>query len=357
MTKDTLIFLCSPDINRLVARRCLGSIKATDLSRAELHIFDNNYDHSFSHPILMERMLRMAEKRGMNLLFLDDDVEISRFNWIDRLYEVSEDMGADIISCVHTNDSGDINHVGEFIRPNGTSLSIFDMRHEPDSIVNGAVYAPVLCSALMLVKNPGRYYMDLGYKKYKQDLDICMQAWDIGERVALALDMQVIHNRGFTGDQDKAYGQVFTNDASYFAKRWRDKLDLILRKPELIQYKGIESIQGWGHWYANATDNIGVDKEESIRIFREIAEACYIPRLVAGAYYYIYKLTGNADAIRECNRINPCHMAAQKLLMEEGGVLTRCCEYTYDCRSCALRANSHVTNQIRDILYTAFRGR
>lgn len=357
MTKDTIIHLCSPDINRLVARRCLGSLKATDLSRAELHISDNNYDRGFSHPVLMERMLRMAEKRGMNLLFLDDDVEITRFDWIDRLYEVSADMGADIVSCVHTNDSGDINHVGEFIRSNGTTLSIWDMRHQTDSVVNGAVYAPVLCSAVMLVKNPGRYHMDTNFKKYKQDLDICMQAWEKSERVALALDMRIIHNKGFTGEQNKAFGQLFADDAGYFANKWRDKLDAILSKPELIQYKGLETINGWGHWYAYATDYISVDKEESIRLFREIAQECYVPKLVAGAYYYLYKLTGDVDAIRTCNRINPCHLAAQKLLRDEGGLPNLCCGHAHDCRSCTLRANSHVTNQIRDILHTAFRGK
>ena len=81
--KDTLIVLCTPDMNRPVARNCIEHIKSTNLSDAELLVVDNAYDKNFSHPVTMERFLRCAG--AQSIIFLDDDVFIKDKNWIKKL--------------------------------------------------------------------------------------------------------------------------------------------------------------------------------------------------------------------------------------------------------------------------------
>jgi glycosyltransferase involved in cell wall biosynthesis len=112
MTKDTILFMCSPDIRRLNARRAIASVKATDLSRAELYVIDNGFDPRFNHSVVMNDMLRHAERTGRNVVILDDDVEIHRYDWLDRLYSAADDLGADIVGCVHTDARGTVNHMG-----------------------------------------------------------------------------------------------------------------------------------------------------------------------------------------------------------------------------------------------------
>jgi hypothetical protein len=354
MKKDTLIVFCSPDIHRLVARRSLGSIKSTNLQRAELHIFDNRFDEDFRHPIVMERTLRMAQRCGMNILFLDDDVEIYRYDWIDRLYEVSKDLDADIVSCIQSGDHGRINSAGEFLYSNGTTAAIYDFCHDKESVINKAVYAPVLCSAIMLIKNPHLYYMDSEFKKYKQDLDICMQAWDQGRKVGLALDMDLIHNRGFTGDQNPSYQSIFATDAAYFAHKWKDKLERIRNLPELVQYTD-QIRKSWTQIYNYATNNLLINPEESKAIYQDVIERCYIPRWVAGAHYHLYRITGDILHLRECNRVNPCHGAARKKLSDLGEKPRNGCSFANDCRTCNMKRFGYVVNDIKDILDVAFR--
>ena len=335
MRKDTLILLCTPDINRLVARRCLGSLKATNLERAELHILVNNFDPDFSHPKTMERMLREAERRNISILFVDDDVEIFRYDWLDRLHQVADDLDADITSCIQTFDSGRINSLAERINEDGTTAPITAFRHENGSLINNAAYVPTVCSAIMLITDPKPYHMDSTYAKYKQDIDICMQAWDMGRRVGVALDMQLIHNRGYTGEQNPVFKEVLLRDTIYFKRKWSSKIDRIRNLPELTQYteKGRKS---WTDLYNYAAANISFNRDESIEIFRDIVGRCYITRWVSGAHYYLYQLLGNMDDLIACNTINPCHVAARALLTAAGKTPKRSCDVTNDCRFCEL---------------------
>lgn len=354
MKKDTLIVFCSADLNRLVTRRSLGSIKATDLERAELHIFDNNFDRGFSHPIIMEKMLRMAEKRRMNVVYLDDDVEIHRFDWLERLYEVGEDMDADIVSCVQSFDNGRINSIGELVDEKCITHALTDFRHDKKSVKNRAVYVPTLCSAIMLVKNPHFYHMDGNFRKYKQDLDICMQAWDTGRQVAVALDMDLIHNRGLTGEQNPSFLATLQVDVGYFANKWKHRYQAIRKLPQLAQYA--KARKSWTDFYNDATNNIGANRARAIKAFREVVENCYIPRWVAGAHFHLFKLTCEVENLKACNRINPCHAAARDKLAELGQTPTRSCELTNDCRTCNMRRFGYVMNDVKDLLEGALRG-
>lgn len=252
MAKDTLLVMCSPDINRLNARRAINSVKTTDLSRAELCVIDNAFDNTFNHSVVMNDMLRHAARSGRNLVILDDDVEIHRRDWLDRLYEAGDTMGADVVGCTHTDDAGRVNHTGELINDDGLSEPIIDFMFDPRYVKDGATCVPTLCSAILLVRHCERYSVDVQFKKYKQDLDLCMQAWAQGGRAAIALDLRLIHNRGVTGERNPNFARLLSEDSALFAKKWLPFIDTLYSHPELQQFRNRSIENNWCRYLMRA---------------------------------------------------------------------------------------------------------
>jgi hypothetical protein len=334
MTKDTILFMCSPDIHRLNARRAISSVKATDLKRAELYVIDNAFDAGFNHSVVMNDMLRHAVRTKRNVVILDDDVEIYAYDWLDRLYRASDDLAADIVGCVHQNDHGHINHMGEVVYQDGLTESIFDFTHDAQYVKNNATYVPTLCSAILLIRNCHRYTIDVSYKKYKQDLDVCMQAWAQGQKVGIVLDLRLIHNRGFTGDRNPNYARILSEDSATFAKRWVPFLDRLYAIPELQQYRTPGPVTNWHHLFWRASRYRYIDPEMAKAVYQRIVSECFEPVVLAGAHYHLYSLTGDLQHLIRCNQINPCHKMARQQIEAAGAQASRRCDHTLDCRDC-----------------------
>jgi GT2 family glycosyltransferase len=335
--KDTIIALCSPDINRRVAKIAVSSVKNTNLDRAELLIIDNAYDNDFSHPEIMNQLLKLAANRNMSLVFLDDDVEIYETEWLNRIHQTAKDLKADIVSCIQTFPTGEINSIGEYWHANGLTEPITDFIHDPAYILNHSTYSPLLCSAMMLIKTPKNYYIDLNYKKYKQDLDICMQAWELGTKVAVALDVRIIHNRGYTGEFNQNFNNILMKDSITFATKWRSKLDRFLNIEELNQYKSSSPNSSWRNEYNFSSRRKLLEPDIAIYKFKWIAEHCYIDVLSSGAWYHLYTLENELEYLINCLNINPCHRLAQRILFDNGIEFRPICKYFYDCKSCIMR--------------------
>jgi len=355
MIKDTLIFMCTPDMHRLTARRAVNSVKSTDLRRAEFILLDNRFDPGFSHPVLMQDMLGFASRAGKNVVFLDDDVEIYDYDWLARLYAASTALGADIVGCTHTFEDGGVNHEGYFINPLGVSEPITDFAYAHENIRDGAVYVPTLCSAVMLVVNPDRYYFDTGFKKYQHDLDICMQAWQNGYKTACVLTLRVMHNLGYTAAANPNFSGIYYGDAAYLAKKWAAFIPGMSDIPELSQYRGFGQNSTWDKFYNNATRVRHIDKDKAREMFRRVAEDCYNEKYRAGAFYHLYQLEGGASHLEACLRANPCHNAAREALMQSskspespisGGVpdpALKHCALNRDCRTCLNKADRRMS--------------
>jgi hypothetical protein len=336
MAKDTLLVMCSPDIYRLNARRAINSVKTTDLSRAELCVIDNAFDSSFNHSVVMNEMLRHAAQTGRNLVILDDDVEIYRRDWLDRLYEAGDTMGADVVGCTHTDDAGNVNHMGEFVYDDGLTESIFDFMFDPRYVKDGATCVPTLCSAILLIRNCARYSVDVQFKKYKQDLDLCMQAWAQNQRVAIALDLRLIHSRGATGDRNPNYARLMSEDTALFAKKWVPFIDTLYANPELQQFRHRSVEANWARYLVRAARHRYIDKDDAIAMYRRIVSECFDPAPVAMAHFHLYSLTGDIEHLRGCNRVNPCHQAARQKLVEAGETPSSVCDHNLNCVCCHL---------------------
>ena len=337
MAKDTILCMCSPDIDRLNARRAIASVKATDLSRAELYVIDNAFDRTFNHSIVMNDMLAYAAKTHRSLVILDDDIEIWRYDWLDRLHQAGADLDADIVGCVLTEDDGWANHYGEFLYADGLTESILDFRHDPRYVVNHATYVPALCSAVILIRPCARYHVDVDYQKYKMDLDLCLQAWAEGRKVGIALDLRLKHIRGMVGDRNPNYSRILSEDSARFARKWQPQIDRILSSPELQQYRvDHQNAREWQQALWRAARVRYIDADAARSAYERIAAECYAPTIAATAHFQLHALTGDLDHLVRCNAVNPCHRAARQKLEAAGLTPSNRCDYALDCRRCRL---------------------
>ncbi|QWR77491.1 glycosyltransferase family 2 protein [Candidatus Magnetomonas plexicatena] len=341
--KDTIVVMCAPTVNRMISMRAIGSVKETNLERTEFIVLDNNYDRSFHHPTVMNRMLKYGAETGKTVIFLDDDIEVYDYNWIERLHEVSETMGADIVSSVHTYEGGEPNHEGIFVcRQTGTWM-YYDLVMEPKYVTNGAVYVPGLCSAVMFVKNPAKYYFDVNYKKYHHDIDICLQAWQLGSKVACALDMKIIHNLKYYELKNPTFWDTFHNDSSHFSTKWAAYIPELLEIPELIRFKEFSDTVTWRHmtyehFFIRAERLKTVDKELSVSLFTKVATDSINEKYKSESFFHLYQLEGKLSHLENCLKYNPCHQKAKALLKEKLGDKSKKfnCNMYVDCRKCHL---------------------
>ncbi len=342
MPKPYLIVMCSPDRDRFSTRRALGSIKATDLSRAEFWLVDNNYDAAFRHPDVMNRALQVAAGRGQSVIFLDDDIEVATYDWIERLEQATKRSGADIIGCRHVWADGNTNHEGYWIDETGIVAPIIGAEHRFCEGAPGIAYVPSLCSALMLVHNPGDYSFDAGFAKYQQDLDICLQSWAADKPVVCILDLKIMHHAGSTGELHDNFAQRLQADSVYFSNKWRDFLTTLYNRNELEHLH--DYMPGHNFWrteYHKASLMKKTDSLEAESLFRRIANDCYDEKMRSGANYHLYRLTGELAPLRRCMSLNPCHRAARERLASESDqdiAHYKSCTHGHDCSRCVLGA-------------------
>ena len=340
MPKPYLIVMCSPDRDRFTTRRAIGSIKATDLSQAELWLIDNNYDEAFSHPIVMNRALEMAARRGQSVIFLDDDIEITTFDWIARLDEAARTTGAHILGCRHVWENGETNHEGYWIDESGLVAPIIGAAHRFSANHPTAAFVPSLCSALMVVRNPAQYHFDTGYLKYQQDLDICIQSWQRSKPVVCLLNLKIIHHAGSTGEMHESFVQRLQSDSVYFAKKWRTMLSTLYERPEL-EHLGdyLPGSHHWRHTYRKASLCKSTDPELASALFASVARDCFDETMRSGANYHLYTLTKDWARLEECLDLNPCHRAAREILIqasESSAAHHKSCTHGFDCSRCLL---------------------
>lgn len=96
--KELLIVLFTIDMNCPPTRRCIKFLKETNLSRAELLIFDTGYNPEFNEPAVMNSLLEFA--KGHPVIFLKNNVLIEDKEWILKLQNTAEKADAEmVVSC------------------------------------------------------------------------------------------------------------------------------------------------------------------------------------------------------------------------------------------------------------------
>lgn len=307
--KDILVVVCTPDHRRKRARRCLESVRATDLSRVELIVVDNAMDSDFRHPALMERFRAWAGRRP--ILYLDDDVEIDTPDWIERLWATHRASGANIVGCRHRSVDGELNHVGALVFRDGTTEIMAALPAEAE----GTPFVPAVSSAVVLVADGARVEFDQQFVKYQHDLDIGLQSWQQGDRVACCPDLEVLHVMGdHARTRSEVIGQYWP-DAGRFREKWKNFASSDLYA--IAELKGFAQASRSSNWlvlYRDASLQQQAEPEASAAVFHQITRECPTPERVAGAWFHLFQIEGKRTHLEACLEWEPGHRKARALL-------------------------------------------
>jgi hypothetical protein len=303
--KKVVVAICTPDISRKVAANCIERLKATDLSLAELLVCDNCADSDFSHPLTMNNLLAYAGSRP--IVFVDDDVYIDEPDWLSIMLGGAGRYDAAIVGCVHTFESGEVNHVGAMIYRDGTTRMLRELLPGCSK-----PYVPALSSALMLVMEPSRYGFDTGFDKYHHDTDICLQAWRKGSTVVCLPELVITHLQGNSASEVIDVREVFAKDATYLMRKWNDfaASDLFARE-ELEPFAAMASETNWEHRYTTATLQINRSPGNAIEALTSLAAECPLNWLAGSANYHLFRLIGGAQHLKKCLELYPEHHQAK----------------------------------------------
>ncbi len=307
--KDVLLVLCTPDHRRETARRCLETVRSTDLSRAELLIVDNAWDAGFQHPATMERFRVLGGNRP--IIYLDDDVEIDTSDWIERLLATHRSSGANVVGCRHRSREGTPNHVGAQVFRDGTTEILCERPAE----AGPGPFVPAVSSAVMLIADPTRVRFDLRFAKYQHDLDVGLQTWEQGGRVACCPELSVVHVMGdYATTRPEVIGR-FWPDATRFREKWQtfasESLYVI---PELAGFAATARQSNWLMVYREASARQPHEPDLAAEVFRRIARECPTPERVSGAWFHLYQIEGERSHLEACLEAEPGHRKARALL-------------------------------------------
>ncbi|MCP5054551.1 MAG: glycosyltransferase, partial [bacterium] len=174
------ILVCTPDLNSELTVKCIESVKkyTPDTINYELLIFDNGKFGSFQHPLEINRAMDIA--RGDVLVTLDDDVEVTE-GWLESMLKLARpDVG--VVGCYQLNSQehakDTVRHVGGWVDGKG---KVFHHTKKIKAPIN----VPFVGSACFLINDESLRF-SLDYKKYYQEVDLCLRSWEKGKKVVVA---------------------------------------------------------------------------------------------------------------------------------------------------------------------------
>jgi GT2 family glycosyltransferase len=244
--KATLIILAW---NRWdLTRRCLETLRETDLSGAEILVVDNGSSDETPQclrAIPWIRTLTLPHNvgfvRGNNagiaaadadsdIVLLNNDLEFPQHDWLPRLRECAHsvaDLG--IVGCRLIQPGGSLLHAGTYILPDtmwGQQLGSLerDIGQYPGvRRVEGIVFACAYIKRELLRAIGG---LSLDFESYFEDTDYCLRAQRAGYATAVCGDVTLIHaEHGSTSQNDGAFLRLFRKSQATFRKKWKKALE------------------------------------------------------------------------------------------------------------------------------------
>lgn len=244
--KTTLIVLAW---NRWdLTRRCLDSLRTTDLTDAEVLVVDNGSTDETPRELLAYpwlRVLRNAENLGFvrgnkvgiaaadptsDVVLLNNDVEFPQEDWLQRLRACAEaEPSAGIVGCRLRLADGRLLHAGTYILPEtmwGQQLGSLekDIGQYPGARpVEGIVFACAYIKREVLdVIGP----LSEDFQSYFEDTDYCLRAASAGFRTLVCGDVTLVHHEhGSTDGDPLAFERIFQTSREVFRKKWSEGLE------------------------------------------------------------------------------------------------------------------------------------
>ncbi|NQT20568.1 MAG: radical SAM protein [Planctomycetes bacterium] len=213
----TSILIVTGDVFGKLAKKCIRSVKKhtpADLVR-EIIILEAGIRPDFNHAAEINKVLKIFS--GDALVLLDDDAVVQR-GWLEGLIRCAEaDTHTGIVGGVLEDPKGKINHSGAT-----TSDKYFGWHYEDP--ITAPRECKYVCSAVMLIKREvvekiGGF--DETFKKYGQESDYCMRAWEAGFKVKCTPDTRAQHIIGATIEQRPDISEVWQHDRDVMDQKWK----------------------------------------------------------------------------------------------------------------------------------------
>ena len=218
MNKKATILVVSGNLASKNARNCLKSLKMNtppELVR-EIIIIEAGIRPDFNHAEEINRVMQIF--KGEYLVLLDDDV-ILETGWLNGLIGCAEKyQDAGIIGAILKDRKNRIIHSGGEVTDNHFGIELREPIYKPTE----RKYA---CSAVMLIKREtiekiGQF--DEGYRKYGQETDYCLKAWENGFKVLVSPEAKAIHLVGQTAKLRPDVKDLWEKDRIRFYTKWRE---------------------------------------------------------------------------------------------------------------------------------------
>lgn len=218
MNQKASIFMVSGNLASRNAVDCLKSLKANTSAELvrEIIIIEAGIRPDFNHAEEINRIMHIF--KGDFLVLLDDDV-ILEPGWLDGLIGCAQSYkDSGIIGAVLKNRKGRIIHTGGDVTDTYFGVEI----KEPITKPTERKYA---CSAVMLITRKaiekiGQF--DQGYRKYGQETDYCLRAWEAGFKVIVTPDAKAVHLVGQTVNLRPDMKDLWEKDRARFYHKWRN---------------------------------------------------------------------------------------------------------------------------------------
>lgn len=246
LTGRPLVSIIVPTRNQVeLLRTTIGSIRSrTDYGSYEIVVVDNGstdsqalsylaslgppvqvhrWPHAFNYSAINNFAVRMS--KGEQLLFLNNDIEIVRPDWLTALLEYAQLPGVGAVGAKLLYSDGTIQHAGVVLKRTGVAHHAF--RWAPREVLGVPRLAdlPRNCSAVtgacMLV--PRRVFEEVGgfdeeLRVVLNDVDLCLRIRERGYAVIYTPHAQLYHHEG------SSRGRLHPpSDDSRFLKRWASR--------------------------------------------------------------------------------------------------------------------------------------
>jgi GT2 family glycosyltransferase len=229
-----------------LTRRCLETLRRTDLGDAEVIVVDNG--STDETPEELERLpwvrvVRLPENTGYvrgnnagiqaadpdsDLVLLNNDVEFHQRDWLDRLRacaHASDDIG--IVGCRLTLPDGRLLHAGSYILPDtlwGQQIGGLEKdlgQYTRCRDVQGIVFAVAYLRREVLRAIGG---LSTDFHSYFEDTDYCLRAADCGFRTVVCGEVTLVHAQHGSSGSESATLPMFRRSQATFRRKWEAEL-------------------------------------------------------------------------------------------------------------------------------------
>ena len=231
-----------------LTRRCLETLRATDLTGAEVLVVDNGSTDETPQRLAelgWVRTVRLPTNAGFvrgnnagieaadpasDIVLLNNDLEFTQRDWLQRLRACAHgaaDRG--IVGCRLALPDGRLLHAGTYMMPDtmwgqqvgslekdvGQYAGVFD--------VEGIVFACAYVKREVVTAIGG---LSLDFESYFEDTDYCLRARQAGFRTVLCGDVTLIHDEhGSTRGDDGTFNRLFQGSRKTFRRKWGAALE------------------------------------------------------------------------------------------------------------------------------------